>query len=90
MCPTIADRGWEQEERDGVFKLCRRYLSTALEASPMGYGEIGALLAFSHSAPNNLPAILWQMYRAGHPSWAPFFLGKAIASTPFFASMAVS
>ncbi|MEP9358767.1 hypothetical protein [Sphingomonas sp. KR3-1] len=78
MCPTIGTRKWDEDQIQRIKRLCTTYASTAIQTSPLGYGDTGGLLAFSHSAPNNLPVILWQMFRAGHPGWAPFFLDKGI------------
>jgi hypothetical protein len=58
--------------------LCERYRSTALETPALGHGGTGGLLAMSHSAPNNLPVILWQEYRAGYSGWQPFFLDRGV------------
>lgn len=78
VCPTIATRTWDEDRVKGVKNLCEKYASSAIQCSPLGYGNSGALLAFSHSAPNNLPVILWQMFRAGSTKWSPFFLDKGI------------
>lgn len=78
ICPTFASREWGEDERDRVVALCRKYKSSAIEAPALGYGETGGLMAMSHSAPNNLPVVLWQMHRAGSPGWEPFFCDKAV------------
>lgn len=87
MCPTIYNQGWEAGDRQAVIDLCERYRSTALETPALGHGGTGGLLAMSHSAPNNLPVILWQQYRAGNPGWQPFFLDKGVPDDirPLFA-----
>jgi hypothetical protein len=40
-------------------------------ADPQGYGDGGALVAFSHRTPNNTPLLLHQ----GAPGWTPLFRG---------------
>lgn len=78
MCPTIPTRGWDADQVARVKRLCADYASSTLLCDPLGYSGTGGLLAFSHSAPNNLPVILWQQFRAGHPGWKPFFIGKGV------------
>ena len=39
-------------------ELCRRYAPPG--SKPLGYGEVGALLAFDHGMPNNAPSIFWK------------------------------
>jgi hypothetical protein len=87
MCPTIYSQGWERDDRHAVIELCHRYRSSTLDAPPLGHGGIGGLLAMSHSAPNNLPVILWQQQRSGDRDWQPFFLDRGVPEDirPFFA-----
>lgn len=80
ICPTIANRRWEAREEDAVRKMCGRYQSSAIYCHALGYDATGALIAFSHSAPNNLPVILWQQHRAGYPGWQAFFNDKGVPS----------
>lgn len=87
MCPTLSTQRWDDDELNTVTKLCRDYHSTAIACSPLGYGDTGGLLSFSHCAPNNLPVVLWQQFRAGHPHWEPFFFDKGVTDDirPLFA-----
>jgi hypothetical protein len=87
MCPTIYSPGWAEDDRQAVIELCEQYRSEALATPALGHAGTGGLLALSHSAPNNLPVILWQQYRAGHPGWQPFFVDKGVPNDirPLFA-----
>ena len=78
VCPTISTRSWDDDRLKSVKNICEKYASSAIQCPPFGYGNTGSLLAFSHSAPNNLPVVLWQMFRAGGAAWSPFFLDKGI------------
>ena len=78
ICPTLESQGWDAEDVQAVEKVCRQYVSPNNYIDPLGYRGTGGLLALSHSVPNNLPPILWQTHRKGHPDWEPFFLGKAV------------
>lgn len=84
VCPTI----------DGVFDapnaaimktLCGDYGPKAKDAQPLGYGGTGALIAFSHSMPNNAPAIFWQRYDDKEPLF-PSRVTSGVAS-PFQAGI---
>jgi len=78
MCPAISTRAWATDQVKRIERLCADYASSALACDPLGYDATGGLLAFSHSAPNNLPVVLWQQFRAGHPGWEPFFIDKGV------------
>jgi hypothetical protein len=47
--------------------LCEKYGPKGKEAAPLGYGSTGALIAFSHSMPNNAPAFFWKRYDGKEP-----------------------
>jgi hypothetical protein len=87
MCPTIHSQGWEEDDRQAVIALCEKYRSSALETPALGHGSAGALLAMSHSIPNNLPVILWQEFSPDYPAWAPLFIDKGVPDDirPLFA-----
>jgi hypothetical protein len=73
FCPTFESQNWDFADLFAVEELCREFARK--EEFALGYENSRALLAFSHTAPNNLPAILWQM----RPRfWQPFFMEKAI------------
>lgn len=66
-CPTI--RGsFGSSKRATIVDLCRRY-SPVKDGDPMGFGSVGALIAFAHGVPNNAPLVL---YKKG-PNWSPLF-----------------
>jgi hypothetical protein len=69
-CPTIPDaftgRGLKEIEQ-----LCRTYPKN--HPQPFGYQNGGALIAFSHGCPNNVPPILHSR-RSG---WIPLFRGRS-------------
>lgn len=72
FCPTFDSQKWTDSERYQVEDLCRRYARKVDFA--LGYQNSRALIAFSHTAPNNLPAVLWQRT----PQWRSFFQNKAV------------
>jgi hypothetical protein len=70
-----------------IYKLCFDYAATN-EKFPMGFGGNPVKVVFSHSAPNNLPAILYRNsinlktnnkdLRTKIKSWKALFTGRAI------------
>jgi hypothetical protein len=76
ICPTFSNQNWTSLELYHVERVCREYASDNLEEYALGYNDSRGLMVFSHSAPNNLPTILWQLYFGVH--WEPFFSDKAI------------
>jgi hypothetical protein len=56
-CPTI-DNTFSGERRKAIYELCNKYAPRGTKLPPRGYGSIGALIAFAHSAPNNAPTLL--------------------------------
>lgn len=71
-------------------RLCEAYAPAAVadgEAPPwggsahhpLGYGSAGALLAFSHGAPNNVPAIFHKASRSSARPWVPLFPARVSA-----------
>jgi len=77
-CPTIDSVFWDLEQRDNIVKLCSGYAKLKRMRIPLGFGEVGALLVFEHSCPNNCPQILWGSPKIG--PWEPLFAGKTIDS----------
>ncbi len=49
---------------------------SAAKFPPLGFGDIGALIAFAHGVPNNAPAIL---HKRG-PLWGPLFTNRVSAA----------
>ncbi|EKT4505769.1 hypothetical protein QEM14_003453 [Pseudomonas putida] len=69
-CPTIFN-SFSREESAAVLDLCSRYGS--FDKAPLGYGEVGALIAFEHSAPNNMPAVFARENKSRTSPWRPLF-----------------
>ena len=72
-CPTFQNARWTAEQMADVEALCDAYCGT-LHDYKFGFRSSKALIAFEHTAPNNLPAILWR----SRGSWKPLFDGKAV------------
>lgn len=86
FAPTLDNRGWALEEKSAARGLCLRYADGRAGTLPLGYEESAALIAFSHTAPNNLPAIFCQKYGPFALKWHSFFQKKAVPSdlSPLF------
>jgi hypothetical protein len=81
-CPTIANT-FRGKQRSKIEALCRAHPSR--HPHPLGYhpdlpwyDESGALIAFAHGCPNNVPAILYS--RAS--GWVPLFEGRSTSDAP--------
>lgn len=82
-CPTFASAGWSPEQLAEIEALCmggkrkarrpRRRGPPSLDFS-FGFQNSRALIAFEHTAPNNLPQVMW---KTGH-GWNSLFEGKAV------------
>lgn len=77
-CPTIhtvfpAGKAKQMED------LCSRYAPGGV--NPLGYGDVGALLAFDHGMPNNAPSMFWKDAR----NWAALVPKRASSTigSPF-------
>jgi hypothetical protein len=73
-CPSFEGAGWTPEQLADVETLClssagRRHRNWAL-----GYRDSRALIAFEHTAPNNLPFVLWKVAQG----WNSLFEHKAV------------
>lgn len=77
-CPTI-DSSFDIKNKNKIYELCSKY--NEKNKFPLGYGNIGALIAFSHSVPNNVPPIFWNK----RENWNPLFPGRVTSAgmTPF-------
>lgn len=73
-CPTIFD-SFDPSESDQILTLCADYGS--FSGDPLGYGEVGALMAFEHSAPNNMPAIFTEQNISNVRPWSPLFINRS-------------
>ncbi|MEH2500220.1 hypothetical protein V1294_006699 [Bradyrhizobium sp. AZCC 1678] len=78
ICPTFATKSWNARELAAVEALCRKYHRSGNFVSPYGFLESRALMAFSHSVPNNIPPILWQRSGPTKKPWSSFFVEKAV------------
>lgn len=72
-CPTFDSTGWPHDLRYAVETLCHDFAGTRRKMA-LGFRDSRALIAFEHTAPNNLPYVLW---RTGG-SWSPLFEQKAV------------
>ena len=73
-CPTIWT-SFTGEESIKIEDLCQRYGTAS--ARPLGYGNVGALVAFEHSCPNNAPSILIESSESHLRPWRPLFERRA-------------
>lgn len=69
-CPTIWS-SFSSAEAAAMKDLCKRYGS--FDEQPLGHKETGALIAFEHSAPNNMPAIFIKSCQLKSRPWTPLF-----------------
>ena len=65
----FADAGDRRFARDVVLQLGRELYPDA----PLGFGGLGALVAFRNTIPNNTLPIFWSNGRAGGRVWNPIF-----------------
>ena len=79
-CPTIQGLPWKPSLRRQALTLCERYAEEfhLPRHYSLGFGEVGALLVFEHSCPNNVPAIYWANTKSNRNSWQPLFVHKAV------------
>lgn len=69
-CPTISN-SFKGIQVSQLEELCQRFPQGAKD--PLGYGNVGALIAFEHSCPNNVPAMFRMSNLGGTSRWAPLF-----------------
>jgi hypothetical protein len=86
ICPTFSTQNWTSEEHENVERVCREYTCWGKQGYELGYDKSRGLLVFSHSAPNNLPAILWQLDARTSAHWSPLFPDRSVPSdlSPLF------
>ena len=73
-CPTIVTE-FGPEQRARVLDLCRKYDPLAKkDGNYLGHGRVGALLAFAHGVPNNVPRLLFK--KGSRPKWVPLFAAR--------------
>lgn len=83
MCPTI-QRVFSGPQAAAIEALCLKYVPKALADDALGFQRTGALIGFSHSMPNNAPAVLWKKFG----KWQPLFPSRVTTSmgSPFRAA----
>lgn len=85
-CPTL-DNAFNAQHAAALKDLCSRY--GQFHDHPLGYGDVGALIAFEHSCPNNAPVVFTEASVSHRAPWQPLFekratvqLGRAASRTP--------
>lgn len=85
-CPTICS-AFSGSAVDAYVSLCERYDPVSPRPGigrvdeSLGYGGVGALIAFAHGAPNNSPRIFHKTSRRAH-GWIPLFPARVTAGLP--------
>lgn len=69
-CPTLFNSF--DEDLNEMVELCEEY--GAHSKNPLGWKDTGALLAFEHGAPNNMPAIFVSEKTEARKNGRRFFL----------------
>ncbi len=75
-CPTFAGAGWTPEQLGEVEALCRSSAGRRKRDWALGFRDSRALIAFEHTAPNNLPFLLWKVA----DGWNSLFEFKGVPS----------
>lgn len=73
-CPTFEGARWTPEQRAEVEALCRTSTGRRFRNYALGFRDSRALIAFEHTAPNNLPYILWKVATG----WSSLFEYKGV------------
>ena len=85
-CPTIFS-AFGRSAVSAYVSLCERYdpvspgPGTFNDDKSLGYGGVGALVAFAHGAPNNSPRIFHKTSKRAH-GWIPLFPARVTAGLP--------
>lgn len=85
-CPTIFS-AFNIAKANACVRLCERYDPVdpdpdSFQDSPsLGYGGVGALMAFAHGAPNNTPRIFHKTSKRAK-GWIPLFPSRVTAGLP--------
>ena len=85
-CPTI-NSVFSGSAVTAYVSLCERYDPVRLrpeafdDNKSLGYGGVGALIAFAHGAPNNCPRIFHKTSRRAD-GWIPLFPSRVTAGLP--------
>lgn len=85
ICPTV-QQVFSGPQAAAIEALCLKYVPSRLADEALGFQRTGALIGFSHSMPNNAPAILWKKFG----KWKPLFPSRVTTSSgsPFRAATA--
>ncbi|MGN8083302.1 phosphoribosyltransferase-like protein [Variovorax sp. 22077] len=73
-CPTI-NTSFGGAAMAAIRELCMQHAPTG--SLPLGFKETGALIAFEHSCPNNVPAIFTETSKSRRRPWHPLFPAKS-------------
>ncbi len=85
-CPTIFS-AFSSAKADACARLCERYDPVGPDSDSfqsnlaLGFGGVGALLAFAHGAPNNTPRIFHKTSKKAR-GWVPLFPSRVTAGLP--------
>ena len=91
-CPTIKNT-FSSDEAKRMESLCKAYDPLRHnDEDSLGFGDLGALIAFAHGSPNNAPRIFHKMGKGKTP-WIPLFPARVTSGIPsnkFGPSMSVN
>ena len=73
-CPTIRTAFGSRASE--VRELCTKYSPVRYD-EPLGFGSVGALIAFAHGVPNNTPLI----FHKSSTGWTPLFPARVTSAT---------
>jgi hypothetical protein len=78
VAPDIDSVGWTREQRLEVREFCARFARNQERA--LGWGGSAGLLVMQHTAPNNLPMVLWQTKGPSlrKDGWCPLFPDRRV------------
>lgn len=84
-CPTIVTE-FDNQKASRIRSICIRYDPIKCDSiDSLGYGGVGALMAFAHGCPNNAPRILYKTHlkqpTQGRPRWKPLFPARVTAGS---------
>lgn len=80
-CPTIQN-SFSGKKREAVETLCVSRSPT--DKNPLGFGEIGALIAFEHTCPNNVPAMFFESSTSRKKPWRALFPNRNTTAVSSF------
>jgi len=69
-CPTL-ESIFDTQSSNSLKDLCCRY--GKFHKRPLGYDDVGALIAFEHGCPNNSPAVFIETSSSHKSPWQPLF-----------------